>query len=434
MPVPVQPWIRRTVLGGLFGGLLAAHPLSATGDVIRLKNGGELRGLVSKTSAPQDPTVLIRSTSGTEITVDRSEIEFISTRSPLIEEYHTRARRIPNTVEAHWELAAWCLQRQMQTQRREELERIVEIDPNHVDARKSLGHVRYQGEWMSKDDSMARQGYVKYKGRYVTEHEFDLLEKTASERAAEADWHPKVRRWVNMLTDRDPLRRTEGEQALRGITDPDAVSGLNQFLASHKNPHGRKMFVDIVSRIPGKKPVRRLVDRILLDPEQVVREAALAGIAPDQSEEAVRYLLPGLKNKDNAVIRRAAVGIGKFGDRRTVPNLIAALISSHRITVQVPSSNALGFANTPGGVAQVNPNNYNGLYPSQIEGMALTGQMPYGAIVIPEPNEIIHTANVNVDVRNEEVLLALRKITGKDFGYDQRAWQRWHAVNDDSRG
>lgn len=427
--------ISRCLAGGLLGGLIVCVPTSTFGDVIRLKNGGEVRGLISKTSAPQDSAIVIRTVGGAEVTIDRQEIDFISTRSPLVEEYYSRARRIPDTVESHWELAAWCLQRQMPTQRREELERIVELDPNHDDARKSLGHIRHRGEWMAKDEAMARQGYVKYKGRFVTEHEFDLLEKTAAERSAEADWHPKVRRWVNMLTDRDPIRRSEGELALRSIADPDAVSGLNQFLASHENPLGRKMFVDIVSRMPGKKPVRRLVDRILLDSEPAVRDAALAGIATDQAEEAVRYLLPGLKHKDNAVVRRAAVGVGKFGDQRTVPNLIAALISSHRVRVQVPSANAMGFANTPNGVRQFNPNNgYGGSSPSQIEGLALTGQLPYGAVVLREPNEIIHTTTVSVDVRNEEVLVALRKITGKDFGYDQRGWQRWHAANDDTRG
>lgn len=434
MPTRVRRTTRHFLWGGLLTGLALLAPSSSRGDVIRLKNGGEVRGLISKATTPQDPVVLIRTVAGAEVQVARADIDFISTRSPLVEEYHTRARRTPDTVEGHWQLAGWCLQRQMQTQRREQLEAILDLDPNHEEARKSLGHIRHHGEWMTRDDAMARQGYVKYKGRYVTQHEYDLLEKTAAERAAEAEWHPKVRRWVNMLTDRDAIRRQEGEQALRSITDPDAVSGLNQFLASHDNPLGRRMFVDIVSRMPGKKPVRRLVERVLYDNDQNVRQAALAGIAHEHAEEAVRYLLPALKEKNNAVVRRAAVGVGKFGDQRVVPNLIAALITSHRVKVQVPSNNALGFANTGNGIAQVNPNGYGGTMPTDIEMMARAGQFPYGAIVIPEPNQIIHTANINVDVRNEEVLLALQKITGKDFGYDQRDWQRWYAANDDPRG
>ncbi len=426
--------LRHLAGGGLFAGLLLLAPSLSPADVIRLKNGGEIRGLVSKTTTPKDPVVLIHTVAGAQVEVDRADIEFISTRPPLVEEYHSRARRIPHTIEAHWELAGWCLQRQMQTQRREQLEMILDLDPNYEEAHKSLGHVRHHGEWMTKDDAMARQGYVRYKGRYVTQHEHDLLEKTATERAAEADWHPKVRRWVNMLTDRDPLRRSEGERALRAITDPDAVSGLNQYLASHENPLGRRMFVDIVSKMPGKKPVRRLVDRILHDSDASVRQAALAGIAADQSEEAVRYLLPALKHKDNVVIRRAGIGVGKFGDERVIPNLIAALITSHRVRVQVPNKNAMGFANTGQGIVPVDPNSLNGIVPPDVAIAARTGQLPYAPIILPEPNEIIHTVNISVDVRNEEVLLALQKITGKDFGYDQRDWQRWYAVNDGRRG
>jgi hypothetical protein len=433
MPIQIARRMRYVLSAALIGApLLAPELLSA--DVIRLKNGGEVRGLISKTSQPSDLTLLIRTTSGAELLLERSEIDFVSTRSPLIEEYYTKARRMPDTVEAHWDLAGWCLHHQMQTQRREQLELITELDPNHEEAHKSLGHIRHNGEWMSRDEAMARQGYVKHKGKYVTQIEYDLLEKTAVERSAEAEWHPKVRRWVAMLTDRDAIRRTDGEESLRKIRDPNAVTALNQFLASHENPLGRRMFVEIVSQIDGKKPVRRLVDRVLNDSDAAVRQAALAGIRQEHAEEAVRYLLPGLKEKDNAIIRRAAVGLQKFGDDRVVPNLIAALISTHRVKVQVPNQQALGFANNQGtGVQQIDPRLIGTVLPTEIEGMALTGQLPYGAVVLPDPNQIIRVATLNVDVRNEEVLTALQRITGKDFGFDQRNWQRWHAATSGGR-
>ena len=75
------------------------------------------------------------------------------------------------------------------------------------------------------------------------------------------------------------------------------------------------------------------------------------------------------------------------------------------------------------------PPGYNGLAGTQIDMLYRAGQLPYGYIVEnsgpPVPAKVV---NVKADVRNVQVLNALKKITGEDFGYDQRDWQRWWAV------
>lgn len=45
---------------------------------------------------------------------------------------------------------------------------------------------------------------------------------------------------------------------------------------------------------------------------------------------------------------------------------------------------------------------------------------------VPAPYRISATKRLVVsEVRNEPVLATLRKLTGKDFGYDKAAWQQW---------
>ncbi|MFO0204482.1 MAG: hypothetical protein ACK528_15295, partial [Alphaproteobacteria bacterium] len=56
-------------------------------DFIQLKSGGELRGSLVKGKGTSEPELTIVSTSGATITVPRTEIEVVQTRSALVEEY-----------------------------------------------------------------------------------------------------------------------------------------------------------------------------------------------------------------------------------------------------------------------------------------------------------------------------------------------------------
>ena len=56
------------------------------------------------------------------------------------------------------------------------LRQVVQLDPEHVPARRGLGHVRQNGRWMSRDEQMAARGYVKHKGKQeVLPQELDLI-------------------------------------------------------------------------------------------------------------------------------------------------------------------------------------------------------------------------------------------------------------------
>ena len=67
----------------------------------------------------------------------------------------------------------------------------------------------------------------------------------------------------------------------------------------------------------------------------------------------------------------------------------------------------------------------NRLFQGFVEGW--TFQAGYGSMSLStNPNR--PTMRVQTDVyRNEAVLLALRKLTGVDFGYEVNAWNRWVA-------
>lgn len=416
---------------GLTGLVLCLSCLPATpapADLIQLRSGGELRGTL-KSSNPRAPEVVIETLTGATVVVRRDEISLLSVRSLTVEEYETRLRSTPETADAHWDLAAWCQQNRLVTQRRNELEHILLLDPDHAGAHKALGHVQENGDWMTRDEQMARRGYIKHKGKYLTRHELDLLQKTEAERGAEREWFAKVYPWVNWLTGNNERQRGEAYTNLRKIDDPAAVPALTTHMATHEQLSVRKLFVEILARISGPRPIEALVHRSLFDGNSAVRQAAIAALEPDQYEAAVDLYLPALFHNDNPVVNRAAVALAVIADPKTIPPLIDALVTNHSFKVTVPDTGGVNVSIGGGGTGFVSPSAISGYLPPEVEGQLLTGQLPYGVVVLPPLGMPQKTKQVKVQAQltNDDVLAALQKLTGQDFGFDERTWLLWWA-------
>ena len=405
---------------------MAAVPLmpELRGDLIRLKNGGELRGELREERGRSGERLTVRTLSGAVVSVDRVDIEFLSRRPLRVEEYEARSRRTPMTVEAQWELAEWCRQNTLISQRERHLEHVIELDPDHEQAHYALGHSLHDGEWMTRDELMTSRGYVKYKGRYVTPQELELLEKSAAELQAEREWYRKVRLWHGWLT-RFPDRARDALVEFRRVRDPNAVAALQKYFAEETDRQMRGLYVEILEQIPGDKSAEALVRQSLLDADADLRTAALEALKPDQHERAMKLYIAELKNGLNPVVERAAAGLKQIGDDRAVPDLIEALVTTHRYRVTVPDpTNSYSFGGD--GSFATAP----AVLPPDVEMAMRLGQLPQGVIVNKPNLGPVRTRQVTVkkDHRNANVLAALRELTGEDFGYDERTWQLWYTA------
>ncbi|MEX0704478.1 MAG: HEAT repeat domain-containing protein [Planctomycetales bacterium] len=403
---------------------------AARGDVIKLKNGGEIRGSISR-KAIAGETVTIETLTGATVTVARKDIQFLTWRSPAEEEFETRLRDLPTSdIEAHRQLVEWCREKGLTQQRKTLFERIVEIDPDDAEARAALGHARYEGQWMGRDERMRAQGYVKHRNRYITPQELDLIRKTEAERKAEQEWFPKVRVWLTWAEGRHPGRRDEALAGFGAIDDPAALPALERFLSGHTDRGLRLLYVGVLDRMPENVAVPPLVEKSLEDADQDVRWKALNALDPEQYAAARPYFVRGLTHDLNAVVRRAARGLDRVGDQSSVPDLIAALVTSHKYRVELPVNDAISF-NTNGAFALGGAPGTGGL-PRELEAMLLAGQLPNGVIVLPsQPAVPVRTkvVTVRVNQQNPEVLTALQRLAGQDFGYDARTWQLWWAAH-----
>lgn len=401
---------------------------TAGADLIKLKSGGEIRGEIDrKIGTVTAEQVEIQTLTGATVEVDRSQIEFVTRRPVAVEEFEVRLKTTPDTVEALWELGEWCLENRLSRQREIPLERILELDPEHAEAHRALGHIQHEGQWMTRDELMASRGYVKYKGRYVTSQELELLEKTSVELAAEREWHDRVQLWHGWLTGRHVDRRQDGYEKLKSITDPHAIAALTRYMADDENAQVREFYVQILARVGGMKSVRPLVAASLSDPENAVRRAARDGIPAEFHPQAAGLYVEQLQNELNVIVQRAASALGKMGDEAIVPALIDALVTHHRYKVIVPEEASPTYSfGTDGSFGTT-----GAVLPPNIELMLRSGQLPHGVVVHKSrPGGILQTKTVLVrrEHRNSQVLAALQKITGKNLGYDERTWHLWWAA------
>lgn len=402
-------------------------------DVIHLLQGGELRGELQSSAADDSaPTLTIHTLAGSIVAVPREQVSFVAERPALIEEYITRSRRTEHTVAAHWTLAEWCREQRLDEERREQLDLILDLEPDHADARRLLGYVEENGRWMTRDEMMESRGYIKQKGKWVTRQELDLIEKNAEQRKAEIAWYPQVRTWFGWLGGTDGRRRTLALEEFRKITTADAIPALRQFLATHESADYRSLFVAVLGQIESPAAVAPLMDRYLNDISDIIRRQTLELLTTERYAPAIPILVAALKSDANEVVRRAAVALQKIADRATVPALIEALITAHRYKVQVPSSSGISIGYTPNGQAgMVDPRAISSSLPPDVAMMARAGQLPYGAIVLPPVGQvnIPKFVNVRAEIQNHEVLAALESITGKNLGFNERDWQLWWSLN-----
>ncbi|MEX0718650.1 MAG: HEAT repeat domain-containing protein [Planctomycetaceae bacterium] len=422
----------RTSRALLVFAAVAGFASALQADVIKLKNGGEIRGTIPrKAGTLLDETVTIETLGGGVVTLERKEIQFITWRSPAVEEFESKVREVPrDDLDALRELVEWCREKGLTEQRMTVLERIIELEPDDPDARAALGHSRYDGQWMSRDERMEAQGYVKHRGKYLTRQELDLILKTEAQRKAEQEWFPKVRSWQSWADGRNAARQEEGLAQLGAIDDPAALPALDRFLSNHADRGMRVLYVSILDRLPGEAAVPALVEKSLHDADQEIRWRALNALDREQHAAARPIYVRGLKSDMNVVVRRSARALERVGDRSSIPDLIAALVTSHRYRVEVPANDAVSF-NTNGTFSLGGSPGVAGLSP-ELQSMLLSGQFPNGVIVMPNqpaPQVRTRVVTVRVNQQNPETLTALQKLTGENHGYDARTWQLWWAAH-----
>ena len=417
MPSPALRVAKFCMLLTCLTGLAA----TAEADIVRLKGGGQLRGTLERSQEnARKGIVVIKTLSGSRVVLDRKQVLSTERRSGRVEEYETRARILPDTVRAHWELANWCETNSLRDQRDHHLQRLLVLQPDHEPSHRVLGHRLVDGKWMTEDAYMVSQGYVKHGGRYITPQERELLERSSEDVAKEREWFKSIRLWKTWLGLRNQSRQAEALFELQRITDPLAVPGLKKNFEEESDVKLRHLYVSILGQVDGNTAVGPLIDLYLIESDYEVRYLALNFIKGSDRQTVLDTLLPHLRDDNNTNVRRAAVVLQKVGDQTAVPALIDALVTRHIYRVQVPDRSGTMSFGTDGsmGGAQI---------PAELMAAIQAGQYPNGVIIRqPEDRPVRYrTVAITKDLQNTEVLDALKTITGQNFGFESGTWRLW---------
>jgi hypothetical protein len=386
--------VRRAALAGaLLCGVFLGVRLSSA-DVVVLNNDGRVSGtLVNPNESPRK-NYIVRTEIG-EITIDKSQVKEVIRQSPEELEYERIRFTFPDTAEEQWKLAEWCRDKGLSQQRTFHMERVIQLDPDHKQARAGLGYGQADGRWVRREDVMKERGYVRYKGRWMLPQDVEIQERKRQVEMAQKEWYNKLRRLRGQLDDRGP-RAALALAELKNLSDPEAVPAIAELLKSERVAAVKRLLINALGRTKSPDAVRVLADVALEASDEDMRFEAISYLKEMQSPAAVSYLVDALKSRDNVRINRAGDALGELGDKSAIGPLIAVLVTVHKEKVQ------------QGGAGSLSPS---------FDSNGGIGFGVGGKSVILRHN-----------VQNRGVHAGLVKLAGgPDFGFDGQAWGNWHA-------
>lgn len=386
---------------GLLIVLLAGAALRARADIFELKDGGQLVGQVIERS--EKGSYLVRTADGAQVSLDRDQLERIVAQNEATVEYERRSRSAPDTAAAHRELAAWCREHGLQAEVEHHLRRVVDLDPNDEDARRSLGFLRVGDRWLEHDDVMKLRGLQFFEGKWRTAQDIAIRQRDDAIGDGEANWFGKVRLWRGWLDNRREDRVQDGQAQFAALNDPQAAPALVQMLDKEEDDWAYDILLATLGRLDDPLAIQTLVsysleyDHANKQRAAAVREDCLDYLISGARPVSILPYVQALKSKDNVIVNRAGEALGRIGDPAAISPLIDALVTEHTYVVQ-----------------QGNPGQMSASFdPSGGGGGGL--QMGGGPKSVKQKEE------------NIRVLNALKKLSGgQNFDYDEVAWRNWY--------
>lgn len=371
---------------------------SSRADVIELTSGGQLEGKIVQSDDGDKLVFIIDLAVGGRVTIPRSEVTRVDATNDAEAEYQKLARSSPDTVEAHWKLAEWCRQHKLTGDGQRHLERILELNPNHAEARAALGFRQKDGKWMNRDDVMASRGLVIYEGKYVTPQHVELMQRQKEVRTTQADWTKRVEQLRRWLTGKRQDQAAQAHTEIMAIHDPAAADAVVTVLRRDSDADLRRLWLEVASHLNSRATVDALVDLSLNDEDEDFRHLCVEYLIKSGRPSIATPYVRALSNKDNVIVNRAGLALGQIRDHDSIGALIDALITKHKFKASDvnPDQHSYTFSKDGGG------------------GFSFGGGGPQ---------------YVTQAMRNRDVLDALLTMSGGvNFEYDQEQWRGWLAA------
>ena len=276
-------------------------------DIFVLENDGRVQGTLANPKESPRKKYIVKIDDGASLTLDKSQVKDHISQSPDELEYEKLRFTFLDSVEGQWKAAEWCRERGLTRERNAHLERVIELDMNHKEARAALGYGQINGRWVRQEDVMKARGYVLHKGRWLLPQDVALQEQKEQAEIGEKEWYNKVRRFRGLIGDRGPKGQAALEE-FRAITDPNAVRPLIQWFDKEQSEAVSLEIIKVLGRIERGDAVRSLCLIALDGATEELRLSAIDELKRiNESNQlkrindraAVTMLVQGLRGKDN---------------------------------------------------------------------------------------------------------------------------------------
>jgi hypothetical protein len=379
---------------------LASTARPTRAEVFVLRGGGRVVGQwINRDETPRRQYV-VQVADGAKLAFDAAQVEKVLRPRDDETEYERIRPTYADTAAAQWELAQWCIEHRLTAQREVHARRVIELDPEHDEARHALGYSRVDGQWATRDEVMIARGYQRYKNKWMLPQEIELLENKQKSDSAQQKWCQDVKRWRGWLGgDRDQQARDN----IRSINDPLAVKALAIGLGEDSDPRARILLVETLGKINTFEAAMALAKASILDGVEELRLTCLDHLQTQKRPEVVAYFVGKLNEKknNNETINLAGIALGRMKDPSAIGPLIDSLVTAHKYKIVKPGGEGAmssTFSKGPGGLGST--------------GLSAGGGPKY--VIQP--------------VSNQAVLDALIALTRQNFGFDKQVWKRWYAA------
>ncbi len=329
----------------LFAGVCLGIQNAQAADYVLLKNGTHLEGELLE-DKPGTPEVTFN-TGLKNVHILRTQIKKLYKDENVRKEYVRRAGLIRGQQQAqsHYDLYIWAKSKRLYSFAETELETTIAADPNHAEARKALGHVFKNGQWLTEEEAEADA----YENETATAKNLQIAHSAPLQPASKEERIALNRKVVGMAKKlaRSDVAKSEKEQIVSDILGNRAQMGeiflscLDYRLQPEAATRQGALKGIAVAKPTGLTASTTLAWTAVKDPSTTVRDEAVGLIMKRKDDKAIggimRQLVDAFDKRGNvlnAPIRDAAVkALRRIDDPRIVQGLLYYVVLEMRPTV-----------------------------------------------------------------------------------------------------
>lgn len=211
------------------------------------------------------------------------EIAEQARKDTLLEEYRARRKLADDTASSQWELATWCREQNLPEQQRAHLERVLQLEPNHPQARQAAGYQKIDRSWIHTSELAAHR------------------EAMLKQREAFEKWRPQFDDLARRLRSQSATARAQGEKDLVAVTDPDCIPALEALFCGKQELLALKG-IECLQRIDHLRSTLALARQAIYSPWPSVREQAATVLQSRPRDQYVPQWLAALGTRIDASV------------------------------------------------------------------------------------------------------------------------------------